>query len=211
MERNFWHQKWKNNEIAFHKNAPNPLLVKFFDRLSLPAASRVFLPLCGKTLDIGWLLKRGYSVAGAELSRIAIDQLFAELEIKPSISKLGEFDHYSASNIDVFVGDIFDLSREQLGEVDAIYDRAAFVALPEAPRALYAQHMMEITGGAPQLLICYEFDQTLMKGPPFSIRDDEVRHRYGNSYDLNMIGASMAAGGLKGISATEKVWLLKIK
>lgn len=28
---------------------------------------RIFLPLCGKTLDIGWLLERGYRVVGAEL------------------------------------------------------------------------------------------------------------------------------------------------
>ena len=36
------------------------MLVKYLGELSLPRNSRLFLPLCGKTLDIGWLLSNGY-------------------------------------------------------------------------------------------------------------------------------------------------------
>jgi hypothetical protein len=46
----------------------------------------VFLPLCGKTLDIQWLLSRGYGVAGSELSKIAVEQLFSELGVEPNIT-----------------------------------------------------------------------------------------------------------------------------
>ncbi|MEB3192179.1 MAG: thiopurine S-methyltransferase [Snowella sp.] len=169
METSFWHQKWGKNDIAFHKNEVNPLLVKYFKQLSLANGSRVFLPLCGKTLDIAWLLANGYRIAGAELSKIAIAQLFRELGVKPQISQIGEIEHYSAQNIDIFVGDIFHLSSKILGVVDAVYDRAAVVALPAAMRNRYTAHLMEITYKAPQLLICYEYDQSLMAGPPFSI------------------------------------------
>ncbi len=34
------------------------------------------MPLCGKTRDIWWLLESGYRVVGAELSRVAVEQLF---------------------------------------------------------------------------------------------------------------------------------------
>lgn len=210
MDKSFWHQKWERNEIAFHESEANPLLVKYFDRLSLAPGSRVFLPLCGKTLDIPWLLSRGYRVAGAELSPIAIEQLLITLGVEPTLSKVGAVTCYRAKNIDLFVGDIFDVSHAMLGPVDAVYDRAALVALPAPMRARYATHLKEITGHAPQLLICYVYDQNLMAGPPFSISDAEVRQHYGACYGLTCITSAPVPGGLKGqCGATENVWLLQ--
>lgn len=208
MERDFWHRRWAKNEIAFHQDVPNPCLVKFFERLSLPAGGRVFVPLCGKTLDIGWMLERGHSVAGAELSALAIEQLFAGLGVEPVISEMDHHKHYSAANLDIFVGDFFDLSREQLGRVDAVYDRGALVAFPEAMRDGYAQHLMKLTDQAQQLLVCCDYDQSLMKGPPFSISDSEVHQRYAEGYRLDQLDSSEIAGGLRGTQAFEKVWLL---
>jgi thiopurine S-methyltransferase len=210
VEASFWHQRWEKNNIAFHESEANPLLVKYFKELSLVKGSRVFLPLCGKTLDIPWLLSDGYRVAGAELSKIAIEQLFTELGIEPKISRIGAVDRYGATNIDIFVGDIFDLSSKMLGRVDAIYDRVALVALPEVMRNRYAAHLTEITDKAPQLLICYEYDQSLMEGPPFSISDEEVNQHYIDNYDLTLMASTNVPGGLKGkCMAKENVWLLK--
>lgn len=209
MDTRFWHQKWEKNDIGFHGSAANPLLLKYFNALSLAQGSRVFLPLCGKTLDISWLLANGYRVAGAELSKVAIEQLFAELGLEPEISGVGELDRYSAKNIDIFVGDIFDLSENMLGLVDAIYDRAALVALPEAVRNRYTAHLMKIADKAPQLLISYEYDQSLMEGPPFSISADEVFRHYQNRYDLTFMGSADVPGGLRKCAAKEHVWLLK--
>lgn len=209
MDKNFWHQKWASNQIAFHEREANPLLVKYFSNLSLAKGSRLFLPLCGKTLDIPWLLANGFRVAGAELSKLAVEQLFSELGVEPEIARVGEVEHYSAKDMDIFVGDIFDLSRGMLGRVDAVYDRAALVALPADMRNRYTAHLTEITGKAPQLLICYEYDQSLMDGPPFSINGEEVKQLYGDVYHLNLLATEKAPGGLKGVSAVhETVWLL---
>ena len=210
MDKNFWRQKWERNEIAFHASEPNPLLVKYFNKPSPANGGRLFLPLCGKTLDIPWLLSNGFRVAGAELSKIAVEQLFSELGIEPKISRVGEVDHYSATKIDLFVGDIFDLSEKRLGPVDAIYDRAALVALPAEMRKRYAAHLTEITDQAPQLLICYEYDQGLMEGPPFSIDAKEVNRLYGDRYHLELVATQKVPGGLKGIrTVNETVRLLK--
>ncbi len=210
MVAGFWHQKWKNNEIAFHESETNPLLVKYFRKLSLVKNSRVFLPLCGKTLDISWLLSNGFRIAGAELSKIAIEQLFTTLGVEPRISTVGEIDHYSEKNIDIFVGDIFHLSNKMLGPVDAIYDRAALVALPKEMRNQYTTLLTKITDTAPQLLICYEYNQSIMDGPPFSISNEEVNQLYKDSYDLTLIASTNVPGGLKGkCAAKENVWLLK--
>jgi thiopurine S-methyltransferase len=210
MDPSFWLQRWENNNIGFHKSEANPLLVKYFGELSLSKSSRVFLPLCGKTLDIAWLLSEGYRVAGAELSEIAIKQLFDELGVKPKISRIGAVSLYSAKDIDIFVGNIFDVSSKILGSVDAIYDRAALIALPEEMRNRYTTHLTEITGKAPQLLITCEYDQNLMEGPPFSVSNEEVNQHYSNSYDLFLIVSTDVVGGLKGkFAAKENVWLLQ--
>ena len=153
MDPSFWHQRWEKNQIAFHEGKANALLVKHFHELTLAKGRRVFVPLCGKTLDISWLLSNGYHVAGAELSQVAIEQLFMELGMQPETSKVGEVEQWSAKNIDIFVGDIFALSRKILGPVDAVYDRAALVAFPEEMRKRYTAYLTEITGKAPQLLI----------------------------------------------------------
>jgi thiopurine S-methyltransferase len=210
MQHDFWHQKWQKNEIGFHLPEANPLLVAHLFSLNLKHGSRVFLPLCGKTLDIAWLLAQGYRVVGAELSEIAIQELFKNIGLIPTISQLGKVTHYSTLNLDMFVGDIFHVSPDMLGRVDAVYDRAALVALPAEMRKDYATHLMALTYPAPQLLVCFEYDQALQAGPPFSIGADEVKQYYQTSYDLTLLASVGVAGGLKGkCTATEHVWHMK--
>lgn len=210
MDESFWHNKWASKDIAFHTAKPNPLLLQYFKQLGLEKGARVFLPLCGKTLDIGWLLQQGCRVAGAELSTIAVEELFAELNLVPQHNKVGGLTHYHAEKIDIFVGDIFTLTPELLGKVDAIYDRAALVALPDNLRAAYIKLLKEMTRSAPQLLINYEYDQSKQAGPPFSISDEELVRHYQSAYQLNLLSSEEVPGGLKGqCPALEKVWLLK--
>lgn len=209
MEHSFWHDRWESGRIGFHQEEPNKLLVTHFHALGLADRSRVFLPLCGKTRDIAWLLSQGYRVAGAELSEMAIRQLFEELEVEPAISDLGNFRRYSAPDIDIFVGDVFALTKVMLGPVDGVFDRAAFVALPEHMRAEYAPHIAHISGKAPQLLITFEYDTSVLDGPPFSIDSGEIEQRYGDSYDISTLAKDNVDGGFKGLEALERVWFLK--
>ncbi|WP_424196167.1 thiopurine S-methyltransferase [Ampullimonas aquatilis] len=209
MDADFWLQKWDKNEIAFHNAEVNPLLVQHIHALKLAPGARIFLPLCGKTRDIAWLLGQGYQVVGAELSELAVKQLFDELGVVPNIAPLGSLQHYSQTGIDIFMGDIFALTSSMLGKVDAVYDRAALVALPAPMRERYSAHLTALTHQAKQLLICYEYDQNLQAGPPFSVTQAEVTQHYAGAYDLHLLQSSELAGGLKGkCAATEKVWLL---
>lgn len=210
MEASFWHQKWQRGEIAFHQNQANALLVAHFEKLNLRYGSRIFLPLCGKTLDIAWLLARGYQVVGAELSEIAIDELFQSLNLKPQVAQNGTLLHYSAKDIDLYVGDIFDLSASVINQVDAIYDRAALVALPAEIRKQYASHLTNITHVAPQLVITYEYNQALIDGPPFSVCEEELKRCYGTAYAMTALETRDVEGGMKGKAAsTETAWLLQ--
>lgn len=210
MDPEFWHQRWASRQIGFHEGAANALLQKHFGALGLGPGQRVFVPLCGKTRDIHWLLGRGCRVAGVELSAVAIEELFAELGEVPEIGAAGDLALYRTRDLEIHVGDFFSLSRSQLGPVDAIYDRAALVALPRAMRVRYATHLTAIAAAAPQLLITFEYEQHLVDGPPFSVSEVEVRQLYADRYEITPLASVEVPGGLKGrCAATETLLLLR--
>lgn len=210
MDADFWLDRWQANQIGFHEARANPLLIEHFPALGLTRGARVFVPLCGKTQDIRWLLAQGMRVAGAELSAIAVEQLFADMGATPEMTEVGALRRYSADGVDIYAGDIFDLTADQLGEIDAVYDRAALVALPDEMRARYAAHLADITGRAQQLIICFEYDQSRMNGPPFSVSPAEVQRVHGARYGLTALHSGPMAGGLKGaVEAEETIWLLR--
>ena len=210
MEPDFWYKKWEDNVIGFHKSEANHLLVNHFSLLALPKVGRVFVPLCGKTLDIDWLLESGHGVVGVELSEIAVKQLFSGLNLTPIITQKDALIHYSADDIDIYVGDIFHLTKALLGPIDVVYDRAAYIALPWEMRQRYSQHLIAITGNATQLLITLAYDQSLQQGPPFSISNPELNQQYQQVYDITLLSSQALEDGLKGqYPAVENVWMLK--
>jgi thiopurine S-methyltransferase len=210
MEAHFWHNLWETNNTGWHLSDVNPFLVEFFGQLELADNSRIFVPLCGKTHDIGWLLAQGHRVVGAELNESAIKELFASLSLEPSVEKVGNFTLYSAQSIDIFVGDIVELTKALLGEVDAIYDRGALVALPAEMRLDYTTLLKNLAPSTPQLVINYEYDQNLLEGPPFSISKSELEAHYKDAYDVTLLKSfKLDDGPFKTIGAYENIWLLK--
>ena len=209
MEPDFWHKRWEANQIGFHEGRPNTFLVRHAASLGLAPGARVFVPLCGKTRDIFWLLAQGFRVAGAELSRIAVEQLFAELGVEPQVSAAGPLERFAAPGIDIFVGDIFALDAGTLGKVDAVYDRAALVALPPDLRPRYAAHLVALTARAPQLPLVLTSDHPVMAGPPLSVPPAETHALYDADFRVTELASAEVPGGLRGACpAVEHVWLL---
>jgi thiopurine S-methyltransferase len=135
---------WRNNQTDFHQQQVNPLLTRFWPSLNLKIPSRIFVPLCGKTLDLIWLAQQGHNVVGVELSPVAAKAFFEENNLAPHKSKCGEFIVWESGRIKILSGDFFKLSITDIGETDVIYDRAALTALPEALRARYVAHLRSI-------------------------------------------------------------------
>jgi len=209
MKKEIWLERWEKGQTGFHIDEVNPLLIKHFKELELPLASRIFVPLCGKTQDISWLLSKGYCVVGVELSETAVKQLFEELGEEPFIMNDGEHIHYHAENIDIFVGDFFTLTPEIIGYVDAIYDRAAIVALPNGMRIDYSKHMLSLAPDIPQMMTTVVYDQSLMDNSPFSVDREELEKLYGDHYTITQLDKITVDGGLKQVKdVLEYVWLL---
>ena len=197
MNTDFWHDKWKKGDIGFHETRTNPSLIVHFPEVGPSAPAIVFVPLCGKTRDIAWLLDQGYQVGGAELSERAVIDLFHDLGMIPDIAKHHAGSRFSGPDVTIFVGDIFDLAPADIGVVDIVYDRAALVALPYDIRAAYAQQVAALSGDAPQLLLCFEYDQQVMTGPPFSVDQNEIRRVYGQMFGIDNLGRKPISGPLR--------------
>jgi len=182
MEVKFWQERWHKDEIGFHLPQVHSWLKTQWSSLlaqgKVSFQGTVFVPLCGKTLDIGYFLEIGHRVVACELSEKAIQQLFAQLELKPKITAWGQGKCYQAHNLVVYTGDFFTLSPQDLGQIDYIYDRAALIALPQPMRGDYAKKLMELCPKAQMLLITLDYPQSQMSGPPFAVSEQEVLAHY---------------------------------
>lgn len=201
MDREFWETRWREGRTAFHQAEANPRLGAHWSELGLPPGAPVWVPLCGKTLDMHWLVERGHPVIGAELSELAIRDFFAEAGQEPEWSGLGAFRVARAGDVTVLCGDVFDLdepggegARALLAEVVAAYDRAALVALPPALRARYAEATARWLPACREvLLLTFEYDQAEMEGPPFSVPRDEVERLYRGAFAVRELARSEPA------------------
>ena len=183
MDPSFWHDRWENQDIGFHQADIHALLPAYWPRLQLASDAPVFVPLCGKSLDMVWLAQQGHRVIGAELSQRAIDDFFAERGLTPTLRASGSFIVKSAGPYELWCGDIFELPREAVAGVAGVYDRAALIALPHALREQYAETLASLLPAtARMLLITLEYEQAQMAGPPFSVQGDEVRALFSGNY-----------------------------
>ncbi len=180
MEPEFWHQRWQENQIGFHQDEFNPQLQRWWKTLELDDNASVFLPLCGKSRDMLWLAQQGFQVTGIEISPLAVEAFFAENDLSATTQPVGEnLSLWRAGNIALYCGDFFDLSAERLTSIDAVFDRAALVALPKTMRQRYVEHLAAILPEhVRMLLVTMEYPQQQMDGPPFSVPETEVRQHY---------------------------------
>jgi len=179
MEPEFWHKRWHDNQIGFHQTDINPWLLEYWGKLNLKRGDLVFVPLCGKSEDMTWLVEQGFRVIGVELSEKAIKSYFDKYGKDVTVTNEGAFDVWRSENITIYRGDFFDLETDQLEEVKAVFDRAALIALKPEMRKHYVQHYFSMGLKDTQfLVITLEYDQTLKEGPPFSVSDDEVNELF---------------------------------
>ncbi|MFK8067140.1 MAG: thiopurine S-methyltransferase [Gammaproteobacteria bacterium] len=188
----FWKERWQKNETGFHQEEINKNLTSWWRKLKIQPGTQVFVPLCGKSNDMLWLLQQGHKVLGIELSNKAVEEFFIENQLEPEVTekhtKNGSFMSYRLSDITILCGDIFSLTSTDLKEVSAVYDRASLIALPPELRKQYSDHLKEVLPlDAQTLLVTLEYPQQEMSGPPFSVSDQEIKDLYGSKYQIEKL------------------------
>ena len=180
-----WLKLWRNHDTDFHQTSINDLLIRFWAKFDLKQNSRVFIPLCGKSLDMLWLRDQGHTVIGIELSPVAIKEFFAENNLDPIKTRIGQFTVWQHDNISILCGDFFDLTKEDLGHIDTVYDRAALTALPEDLRQPYVKHLKHITpNDCDVFLLTTEDIEHTSDSDKTPFIDKEIQQLYSLNFDI---------------------------
>lgn len=187
-DNELWQQCWRDSETEdFHQHAVNANLIKFWPGLGLSASDRVFVPLCGKSLDLLWLASQGHPVVGVELSPIAVGAFFAESRLAVTSTRDGKFTRWQSGRIDILCGDFFDLTAADLGDITVVFDRASLTALPEELRHAYLAHLRKILPDQCRmfLLTTEEPDDDETQDQAFAIAD-EITSLYTLAFDIQL-------------------------
>lgn len=208
-----WHARWSEGRIGFHLEHVNPDLVRWLPRL-VSGPARVLVPLCGKSVDLAYLADQGHEVVGVELVEEPVVAFFEERGLDAAPEQEGGHAVYRAAGIELHVADMLAVRAADLGEVTAIYDRAALIALPKETRKAYAKRMVELLPpGGRMLLVTLAYDQARMDGPPYSVSDDEVRALYGDAGQLEQLAHDPSTNAPPraqelGLVMSSSTWLL---
>jgi thiopurine S-methyltransferase len=168
MEKDFWLERWEQEQTGFHQNEINSYLRQHWQYL--------------------WLRKQGLDVVGVELSPIAVEAFFEENALTLHRVSGDKFDHFDADGIRILCGDFFDLCIDDLADVNAVYDRASMVALPAAMRERYVRHLVNVLPPATRiLLITFDYLQAEMSGPPFAVSVSEVESLYREYAEVRLL------------------------
>lgn len=187
MEKEYWINKWRSNDIAFHDQNVNPDLITYIHALNLLPGDCIFIPLCGKTKDMIWLANEGFHVIGVELSEIACNEFFTEMNITPQITQKSKFIHYKHNNIELLCGDLFDLIKSDLPIIQAVYDCKALIALPSNLRKKYVNHLVSCLGTKIKILLLTSETNCKINPPPYSVDDEEIILLYGTCFNVKQL------------------------
>ena len=84
-----WLNKWELGETGFHQASINDSLQAWWPKVEAPPGGAVLVPLCGKSLDMCWLVEQGHKVVGLEISPLACEAFFDGLKLTPRSSRVG--------------------------------------------------------------------------------------------------------------------------
>ncbi|QJW91149.1 thiopurine S-methyltransferase [Spirosoma taeanense] len=177
MEKSFWFKSWEleGHYTSFHHKEVHSYVLKHLPPFALEGKS-IFVPLCGKSLDMLYFSHFASRVVGVELVEKAIVQFFEENQL-PYVQRGSRF---TSGNITIFCCDLFTMNAGDIGPIDLVYDRASLVALPQPMRMCYLQTLERlIPVDALLFLNTLEYAPAL-PSPPFSISTEEVKAYFPN-------------------------------
>mmetsp|Transcript_32619 Transcript_32619/g.55152 ORF Transcript_32619/g.55152 Transcript_32619/m.55152 type:complete len:278 (+) Transcript_32619:65-898(+) len=123
----FWAARWSGASLGWHKRDVNPHLQKYNDLLvEKDESNRIFVPLCGKSVDMAYLASnpKVSHVVGIDIIKQAAEE-FAEdhptlslKEFQPSEScdATSSNSIFHGDDITIIVGDLFNLLKMESDE-----------------------------------------------------------------------------------------------
>ena len=152
----YWGKRWDENRTGWHRPVVNPALKKYFKQLTnsdIPENfeesdfkctlknEQFYVPLCGKTMDIPFLLRVGYRVFGVEAVKSAIEALATEHSLDLKLNEKESIYSTHDGRLRIYYGDLFTCPLEKWGPYDYVWDRGALIAVEYVARKPYIAAM----------------------------------------------------------------------
>jgi len=201
-----WKGRWETNNTGWHKKDYNENLLRYWPELVKglePQGQRVLLPLCGKTKDLGWFYRQGYSVVGVEGVRQPVDELFQEENLEYNVRKVegleGGWVYQSTDKrFTVYISDFLKVNSELIGKFDAVFDRGSLEALVETDREGYVSVMKGLL--KPDFryqLSGHIYDPSARQGPPRPLPLNVVETLF-QGFNVKQVGSKDSVLGMDG-------------
>jgi len=188
VEISYWQSRWEKGNTGWHMDTVYPPLPNLWNHLGMNAEAQVLVPLCGKSLDLLWLADHCDTVTGVEVSPKALQYVMQEHNESFAQDYSHGFSIYRSDSLVLWQGDYAKLPADQIPSQDLIYDKASIIALPAEKRSRHANKTIELSNSDTQLLIqTFEYNQSEMSGPPFSVDEQELKKLFGHWFKLKCI------------------------
>jgi len=180
----YWDKRWKNNDAKWHRLEASAFLVAYQNELFADRTNiKVFLPLCGKSLDLKWLANLGHKVVGVECCSLPVESFFQEHHMEHVRERVSEqCTRYKSTDdmIHIYHCDLFHFTPQMDCQFDALWDRGSLVAINPDDRKQYVDLMLSLMhNDCRYLLNTVEYDDRDFKGPPSNVPQSTVHQLYG--------------------------------
>lgn len=187
MDVSYWKKRWLDGQTGWHENEVHPLLIKYYDFLSLSLKKHFFFPLCGKTLDLDWILSKNHTTTGVEASEIAIKEVENRLKVSFKKAAYQNFTKHTFGNLTLMQGNYFDLDTTLIDPIDVVFDRGAFVAIHPNQRKKYIEMYNKLlTHESIILLVAYQYNENASTNPPYSLSELQIRALMEPDFDIEI-------------------------
>ncbi|GAB1598651.1 probable thiopurine S-methyltransferase [Argonauta hians] len=219
-EMKYWTNRWQENNITFHQENVHISLEKNLEKLIAGRKEiKVLFPLCGKCVDMKLLADKGHYIIGVDVAEQALENFFTENNLEHTVEELadnkGKLFKSKDGKIKLYCMDFFEFTKDFEGQVNAVWDRGALVAINPKTRTRYTQTIKQLLAPDCHYMIAtMQYDPSLYPGPPYNVTKEDVEDLYSDVCSIEFVEENdysykFVDRGLKEIC--ERVYLLKVK
>lgn len=194
-----WCLRWNENKTGWHSPLVHHHLKQFWEIFCPPdcADKYVFVPLCGKSLDLQWMYyNQGCTVVGCDISETALTSFVREhpvLNMRRSevLFKGGQqvtMFHTEDRRLRLYLCDLFIMHQSPESPFKMIWDRGSLVAMEPSSRRKYVDYLSELAAADVRwLLETIDYPEGVHNGPPCRIAKEEFQSLFGANFHCSLL------------------------
>ncbi|XP_071965665.1 probable thiopurine S-methyltransferase [Antedon mediterranea] len=193
-----WTNSWNSGHDSTFISEPHPALVANIDTLTAEKSNcKIFVPLCGTSVDMKWLADRGHKVTGLECSEVAIKKFFKTNNIEfiqEPVKNIENAQIYKATDgsIEIYQCDLYTFNVDVVGKFDCIWDSGSLEAINHKDRSSYTKIMTSIMANECKYFIhSFSYDKSKVEFGPYMFSTEDLRIIFGDQYKVELVSRYM--------------------